>query len=543
MMQGLMMNSGLTINSIMRHAQRNHPHSEIVSVTADNPRHRTTLGEAFARSAKLANALKKQGVGAGERIATLAWNDYRHFELYYGVSCYGAVLHTINPRLFPEQIAYIIQHAEDQWLFIDPLFVPLIEKLGPQIKSVKGVVVLTDRGHMPDSAIPNLHCYEELIADEPDSYDWPEPDENDACSLCYTSGTTGNPKGVLYSHRATVLHAMSCCAADAMCLSARDAVLPVVPMFHVNAWGLPYTCAMVGAKQVFPGPKMGDGETLQNLIESEGVTLAAGVPTVWLGLLQYLQKSGKRVDCLTRTIVGGSACPIAIMKAFKEEYDVDTIHAWGMTEMSPLGTLNVFKPGMEDLPEDAYWQAKASQGRAVYGVELKIVDDDNNELPWDGKAFGALKVRGPWVCSEYYLRPDADAHDADGWFGTGDVSTIDAQGFMRITDRTKDVIKTGGEWISSIELENIAMGHPAVQEAAVIGAAHPKWAERPLLIVILKEGASAEKQELLDFFDGKVAKWWIPDDVEFVDEIPHTATGKIQKLKLREQFADYQFPA
>ncbi|MDX1496135.1 MAG: 3-(methylthio)propionyl-CoA ligase [Salinisphaeraceae bacterium] len=541
-MQGLMMNTQLTITTIMQHAKNHNPNVEIVSVTGDNPRHRTTYKQAFERAGQLANALAKLGVQSGDRVATLAWNDYRHFEAYYGVSCSGLVLHTINPRLFPEQIAYIVNHAEDQWLMIDAMFWPLAEKLAPELKGLKGFIVMTDKAHMPETSLDNVHCYEELIAGESSEFDWPELDEQAACALCYTSGTTGNPKGVLYSHRSTTLHAMAECLPDAMGLSASDAILPVVPMFHVNAWGIPYAAPMVGAKLVFPGPKMGDGEALQDLIESENVTLAAGVPTVWLGLLNYLRESGKRVDCLERTVVGGSACPIAIMKAFKEEYDVDTLHAWGMTEMSPIGTMNVPLPKHDELSGDDYWALKAKQGRAVYGVEMKIVDDENKELPHDGKAFGALKVRGPWVCSSYYKLPDADAHDADGWFGTGDVSTIDPDGYMQITDRTKDVIKSGGEWISSIELENIAMGHPDVAEAAVIAVAHPKWDERPLLVVVKKEGAEPSKQDLLDYFDGKVATWWKPNDVAFVDEIPHTATGKIQKLALRQQFEGYQLP-
>ncbi|MGB1580453.1 MAG: 3-(methylthio)propionyl-CoA ligase [Nevskiales bacterium] len=541
-MQGLMMNQQLTITTIMKHAQCNYPNVEIVSVTADNPQHRTTYGQAFARAGQLANALAKLGVQEHERVATLAWNDYRHFETYYAVSCSGAVLHTINPRLFPEQIAYIVNHAEDQWLLVDATFWPLIEKIAGELKTLKGFIVLTDEVHMPETSIDNVHCYEALIAGESSEYDWPELDEQTAAALCYTSGTTGNPKGVLYSHRSTVLHAIAESLPDAMGLSVKDAILPVVPMFHVNAWGIPYAAPMVGAKLVFPGPKMGDGETLQALIEAENVTLAAGVPTVWLGLLNYLRDSGKRVDCLQRTVVGGSACPVSIMKAFKDDYGVDTLHAWGMTEMSPIGTMGVLLPQHEALDEDAYWALKAKQGRAVYGVEMKIVDDDNNELPRDGKAFGALKVRGPWICSEYYKLPGSDAHSDDGWFGTGDVSTIDADGYMQITDRTKDVIKSGGEWISSIELENIAMGHPDVAEAAVIAVAHPKWDERPLLVVVKKPGAEPEKQALLDFFDGKIASWWKPNDVAFVDEIPHTATGKIQKLTLRQQFQGYQLP-
>ncbi len=536
-MLGQMMNVPLTISTLIRHAARNHPNTEIVSVTGDNPRHRTTMGAALGRAAQLANALSAMGIQPGDRVATLAWNDYRHFEAYYGVSGMGAVLHTINPRLFPEQIAYIINHAEDRVLMIDPMFIPLIAAIRSELKTLEKIVVLAPA----DAALDEGQIsYEAWLDGQPSTFDWPEIDENAASSICYTSGTTGNPKGVVYSHRSTVLHAMAAVAADALALSVRDAVLPVVPMFHVNAWGIPYAAAMCGCKLVFPGPKMGDGETLQDLIESESVTLAAGVPTVWLGLLQYLEKSGKSLPSLERTVVGGSACPIAIMQAFKDKYDVDTLHAWGMTEMSPLGTVNVPKRDADNLSRDDYWKLKAKQGRAVYGVEMKIVNDDGVEQPWDGKSVGNLKVRGPWICSEYYKLPGNDAHDADGWFSTGDVASIDADGFMQITDRTKDVIKSGGEWISSIELENAALGHPAVAEAAVIGIAHPKWDERPLLIIVPKDQPPA-KDEVLAYLSDKVAKWWLPDDIAFVDEIPKTATGKIQKLTLREQFADFSF--
>lgn len=539
-MHGQMMAMPLTITSILRHAKRNNPDVEIVSVTADNPQHRTTMGEALGRAAQLAHALKNLGVNEGDRVATLAWNDYRHFEAYYGVSCMGAVLHTINPRLHPEQLAYILNHANDQWLLLDPMFVPLLAAVKAHAPQLKGGIVLAPKSAMP--AAPEgveLLCYEELIADQPTDYPWPELDENAASSLCYTSGTTGNPKGVLYSHRSTVLHAMAAAQKDVLCLGSTDCILPVVPMFHVNAWSIPYVAPMVGAKLVFPGPKMGDGETLCKLINAEKVTLGLGVPTVWLGLLNYMESSGQRVEELQRMGVGGSACPPSLMRKYLEDYGVEIIHAWGMTEMSPIGTVNTLRPGMEDLPEDLYWKARAKQGRTVFPVEMSIFDEQGQELPWDGEASGALKVRGPWVISGYYKRDDVAALDDAGWFDTGDVATIDKLGFMQITDRTKDVIKSGGEWISSIDLENVAMSHPDVAEAAVIAVPHPKWDERPLLIAVAKPGHSIDKQGLIDFFEGKIAKWWTPDAVEVVDELPHGATGKVQKMTLRQQFADY----
>lgn len=542
-MQGQMMSSSLTITSLRRHAIRNHSNVEIVSVTADNPHHRTTIGEAMKRSTQLANALAEQGVKPGDRVATLAWNDYRHYESYYAVSCMGAVLHTINPRLHPEQLAYIMNHAEDTWLLLDPMFVPLLASVADQVSTLKGAIVFCPEGAMPDApAGVNLYCYESFIAGKSETYDWPELDENTASSLCYTSGTTGNPKGVLYSHRSTILHAIASAGKDVLNVGAVDCVLPIVPMFHVNAWSMPYLTAMVGAKLVLPGPKMGDGETLQMLMETEGVTMGLGVPTVWLGLLNYLKSSGKRIDSVERIGVGGSACPPSLMKEFLEKYQVKTIHAWGMTEMSPLGTINSPIRGHENMPDDEKWAQAAKQGRTVYPVEMSIFDDNGNELPWDGQSFGALKVRGPWIIGEYYKRPDVQTVDADGWFDTGDVATIDPNGFMQITDRTKDVIKSGGEWISSIDLENLAMSHPKVAEAAVIGLAHPKWDERPLLVVVTAPGEELSAVDMLAWFDGKIAKWWTPNAVEFIDELPHGATGKVQKMSLREQFAGYVFP-
>ncbi len=543
-MHGLMMDSQLLVSMILRHAERHHPNREIVSVTADNPLHRYTYADCCRRTRQLANALDKLGLQEGDRVGTLAWNDYRHLEVYYGVGGAGYVCHTINPRLFPEQVVFIINHAEDKWIFTDPMFVPLLEKIAGHTPGVEGYVVMTNDENMPETTLKNAVSYESLIGEESDEYEWPELDERAAVALCYTSGTTGDPKGVLYSHRSSILHAYAGVAPDAINLSNRDCVLPVVPLFHVNAWGLPYSALMVGAKIVFPGPKMGDGETLYGLLESEDVTLALGVPTVWLALLQYAAKAGKRMNKLQRTIIGGAAVPESMIREFQDDHDVIVYQGWGMTEMSPLGTLNSPKAGMESLSKDESIAIATKAGRGLFGCELRIVDDDKNELPWDGVAYGALQVRGPWICSDYFkLEGTGGSHLEDGWFDTGDVATIDADGYMAITDRTKDVIKSGGEWISSIEIENTAIGHPAVAEAAVIGVAHPKWTERPLLIVIRAEGQDPSKEEILAWFDGKIAKWWLPDDVVFVDELPHTATGKIKKVELRQQYADYQLPA
>ena len=540
-MLGLMMDSQLTITSLMRHARKANAGAEIVSVTHDNPRHKTTMNAVLDRAGQLANALKGLGAKEGDVLATLAWNDYRHLEVYYATACSGLVCHTVNPRLFPEQIVYMVNHAEDQWVFVDPMFVPLLEKLQDQLNTVKGYIVLSDEANMPDNSLANAICYETLINAQDADFDWPELDENTACSLCYTSGTTGNPKGALYSHRALVLQTYASCLSDAMGLTASDVVMPIVPMFHVNAWNIPYSAALAGFKLVFPGSKMGDGETLQQLIEEEQVTFSAGVPTVWLNLLTYLRETGKQITSLTRTIVGGAACPVSIMEEFEDVHGVYTHVGWGMTELSPLGTYNTLaKPKSEYSPEE-YAKARVRAGRSIFGIEMKIVDENNVELPWDGVAFGALKVRGPWVVKNYFKMEDSGAHDADGWFDTGDVANIDADGSMAITDRTKDVIKSGGEWISSIDLENCAVGHPGVNEAAVIGAYHPKWSERPLLIIVRNEGSDVSAEEILQYMDGKVAKWWMPDDVVFVEELPHTATGKIQKVELRKQFADFTF--
>ena len=542
-MKGLMMDFPLLISSIANHAAKFHGDREIVSVTSDNPRHRCTIDDVVARSRQLANALARLGLKQGDRVATIAWNDYRHLEIYYGVSGAGYICHTINPRLFAEQLVFIINHAEDRFILVDAMFVPLLEAIADKIPNVEGFVVLTDEAHMPETSLANAMCYETIVAAESPEFEWPQFDERSASALCYTSGTTGDPKGVLYDHRSTVLHAYASLAPDVMGLSSRDVVLPVVPLFHVNAWGIPYSVLMAGAKLVMPGPKMGDGEALYNLMDSEDVSLALGVPTVWLALLQYTDKAGKRLDKLQRSIVGGAAVPRTMIEAFRDKHDVELRQGWGMTEMSPVGAVNSLKAGLEGLSPDEQLDLATKAGRGVYGCEMRIVNDEREVLPWDGEAYGALQVRGPWICSDYYkLEGGAGSHTDDGWFDTGDVATIDPQGYMAITDRTKDVIKSGGEWISSIELENTAMGHPAIAEAAVIGVAHPKWTERPLLIVVIAEGKKVGKEELLAFFEGKVATWWIPGDVAFVDELPHTATGKVKKIELRRQFADYQLP-
>jgi acyl-CoA synthetase (AMP-forming)/AMP-acid ligase II len=542
-MRGKMMALPLTITEIMRYAARHHGEVEVVSVTGDEGLHRSTYAEVFRRSAALANALDGMGIRSGDRVATLAWNDHRHLELYFGVSCSGRVLHTVNPRLFAEHLVYIFNHAQDRVLFFDPIFRPLVEGLAGKLPTVERFVMLCGADSMPkDGKLRDLECYETMLGRGSSDYTWPDIDETSASALCYTSGTTGNPKGVLYSHRSTVLHAYGSALPDAMCLSKRDVVLPVVPMFHVNAWGIPYACPTVGAKLVLPGPKMADGAMLHDLINGEQVTAALGVPTVWMALLEYLRTTGKTVPSLQRTVVGGAACPLSIMKEFEERHGVVTRHAWGMTETSPLGTVNTPLASMDALTAAARDAIRVKQGRVPFGVDLKVVDDSGNEQPWDGVSFGDLKIRGFWVCDGYYGQHDEPVLDRDGWFSTGDVATIDDDGFMKITDRTKDVIKSGGEWISSIELENLAVAFPAVAEAAVIGVAHPKWTERPLLVVVPCDGELLDKNALLESFRGRVADWWIPDDVVEVEQIPHTATGKISKLTLREQLKDYRFP-
>ena len=540
-MRGLMQDRPLLISSLLDFAATYHGDREIVSRTVEGPIHRQTYRDMERRTKQLANALARLGVKQGEAIGTLAWNGYRHLEIWYAVSGSGMICHTINPRLFPEQISYIVNHAEDRYIFLDLTFVGLVEKLAHEIKGVKGFVIMTDRAHMPETSLPNAICYEELIAGESAEFSWPVFDENTASSLCYTSGTTGNPKGVLYSHRSTVIHSMMANQPDALGLGSRDVVLPVVPMFHANAWSIPYGALMCGAKLVMPGQNL-DGASVYELLSTEGVTFTAAVPTVWLMLLQYLEKEGKTLPDLKRVVIGGSAAPRAMIETFQRKYGVQVVHAWGMTETSPLGTLGQLRAGMEKLSEDERITVQCKQGRGIFGIEMKITDDENRELPRDGKVFGRLKVRGPWVVREYLKGEGGKVLDDDGWFDTGDVATLDPQGYMQITDRSKDVIKSGGEWISSIDLENAAVGHPGIAEAAVIGIFHPKWDERPLLICVRKPGSNVGRDEILDFLKDKIAKWWMPDDVVFVDELPHTATGKLLKTKLREDFKDYRLP-
>ncbi|MGV8899350.1 MAG: 3-(methylthio)propionyl-CoA ligase [Burkholderiaceae bacterium] len=540
-LMGQMMSQPLLISNIIRHADRYYGKSEIVSRRVEGDIHRYTYTDCHKRSRQLARALANLGVKMGDRVASIAWNGYRHLEAYYAVSGSGAVLHTINPRLFPEQIAYMVNHAEDQYVLFDMNFLPIIEAIAPHCSTVKGFVMLCDRAHMPASSkVGNLLCYEELIAASSDDYAWPLFDENSASSLCYTSGTTGHPKGALYSHRSTLLHSYASAMPDGLNVSARDTVLPVVPMFHVNAWGLPYSVPLVGAKMVFPGPAM-DGKSLYELFEQEQVTFSAGVPTIWMGLLTYVAQNNLRFSSFKRTVIGGSACPPAMMKTLRHQYGVEVVHAWGMTEMSPLGTAGTLLARHDSLPEDAKQAILEKQGHVIFGIDMKIVGDNDRELPWDGKTYGNLLVKGEWVISSYFKNEGGDVLE-DGWFPTGDVATIDADGYMQITDRSKDVIKSGGEWISTIELENIAMAHPAVQQAACIGVAHPKWDERPLLVVVKKPGAEVSKEELIQFYEGKIAKWWTPDDIAFVEALPTGATGKILKNKMREQFKEHKLP-
>ncbi|MBA4343135.1 MAG: long-chain fatty acid--CoA ligase [Methylibium sp.] len=544
-LMGQMMAMPLLISSLIQHAARHSGDTEIVSKRVEGDLHRYTWRDAELRSRKVAQALARFGLEAGDRVATLAWNGYRHLEIYYGASGSQLVCHTINPRLFPEQVAWIANDAQDKVLCFDASFLPLVEKLVSHMPGIKHYVLMTDRAHMPaQTSIPGLLCYEELVEAEDGQYVWPSFDENTASSICYTSGTTGHPKGAVYSHRSSVLHAYGSALPDAMDCSSKDVVLPVVPMFHVNAWGLPYSAAIVGCKLVFPGPHL-DGKSLYELFENEGVTFSAGVPTVWLGLLNYVGQNKLKFSTFKRTVIGGSACPPAMLRTLMDDYGVEVIHAWGMTELSPLGTLSKLTAKQLELPVEEQRRILEKQGKVIYGIDMAVIDDEGKPLPWDGASAGNLVVRGSWVIDSYFQQPASPLVEVAGmgtWFPTGDVATIDADGFMQITDRSKDVIKSGGEWISSIDLENIAMAHPGVHEAAAISCAHPKWDERPLLVVVRKPGVELTREEMLAFYEGRIAKWQIPDDVVFVDEIPHTATGKIQKLKLREQFKSHRLP-
>lgn len=536
-MLGQMMDLPLTIPSILRFASRFHGDTEIVSRTVEGPVHRYTYADAAKRVGRLANALRRLGVDRGDMVGTVAWNGYRHFELYYALAGMGAVCHTTNPRLFPEQIAFIIDDAADGVVFIDLTFVPLLEKLAASLPKVKTFVVLTDRQNMPATTLPNALCYEDLLAEESEDYPWPEIEERTASGLCYTSGTTGNPRGVLYTHRSNVLHAMASCLPDGFGLSALDAILPVVPMFHVNAWGIPYSAPLVGAKLVFPGPHL-DGASLRDLIVSEGVTITAGVPTVWMGLLGHVRDGGGDLGSLRRVVVGGSACPASMMHAFKE-LGIRMIHAWGMTETSPLGLANSPTRRSVSLPSEEQDRLALKQGRPLFGVDLKIVDSSGAALPHDGQTPGALKISGHWICDGYYRHDPVPAHAEPGWFDSGDVATITEDGFTEIVDRTKDMIKSGGEWISSIQLENIMMSHPQVREAAAIARPDDRWGERPRVIVVLRDGAAVTAGQLRAFYEGKVSKWCIPDDVIIVESLPHTATGKLLKSALRAQYGAY----
>ncbi len=540
-MQGLMQDWPLLVSKVLDHAAINHPEQEIVTRTTEGPIHRYTYKDLHSRARQMAKRLEMAGVKLGDRIATCAWNNYRHMEIWYGVMGMGAICHTVNPRLFPEQITYIVDHAEDSYVFVDLTFLPIFEAIEAHLPKVKGFVIMTDAAHMPKTSLRDVICYEDWLAEADDDYTWPEFDENTAAGLCYTSGTTGNPKGVLYSHRSNVLHTMLANSADSLGLSCNEVILPVVPMFHANAWAIAFGAPAAGAKLVMPGPKM-DGDSICELLTDEAVTVSAAVPTVWLALLQYLEQTGKDLPHLSQVVIGGSACPPSMIEAFETKYGVEVFHAWGMTEMSPIGTLGRLKPKHKNLPIGEKIAVKSKQGRAPFTVEMKITDDDGNELPRDGVAFGHLMVRGPAISKSYLKGEGGEILDKDGWFDTGDVATIDPDGFMQITDRAKDVIKSGGEWISSIEIENIAVGHPDVAEAAVIGLPHPKWDERPLLIIVAKPGTKPTKEGILAFLQGKIAKWWMPNDVVFIDEIPHTATGKIQKMDLRERFKDHQLP-
>jgi len=540
-MLGLMQDWPLLLHRIIDHAANFHGERKVISRSIEGPIHTTDYRQVRARALKVSQRLSKDGIKLGDRVATLAWNTWRHLEAWYGIVGIGAIYHTVNPRLFPDQVVWIINHAEDRVMMTDLTFVPFLEKIADQLPTIERYILLTDAMHMPKTTLKNAVAYEDWIAEVDGDFKWVNLNENTAAGMCYTSGTTGHPKGVLYSHRSNVLHAYIAALPDSKGICSRDVVMPVVPMFHANCWSLAFSTPMVGATMVMPGAKM-DGASIYELLDTFKVSFTAAVPTVWLMLLQDLEKTGRRLPHLKRVVIGGSACPRAITKTFQEKYGVEVVHAWGMTEMSPLGSLCTMKPEYASLEGDAKLNVQMKQGHPPFGVEMKITDDAGRDLPWDGKTFGRLKVRGPAVAKAYYKGEGSEAFDKDGWFDTGDVATMDQYGYMQITDRAKDVIKSGGEWISSIDVENLAVGHPKVAEAAVIGISHPKWDERPLLVIVLKKGETVTKEELLEFMQGKIAKWWMPDDVVFVEEIPHTATGKIQKITLRQRFKDYRLP-
>ena len=542
MLSGRMMDRPLLVIDILRHAAEAFPVSRVISRTVEGPVHRYTYADAFRRTARLAHALGQLGIGDGDRVATIAWNTYRHFELYYGVSGIGAVCHTINPRLFADQLDYIVNHAEDRAIFVDLDLVPLVEQLADRFGSVRHVVIMTDRGHMPRTSLKEALCYEELLEDRPETFDWPCLDENTAAAMCYTSGTTGNPKGSLYSHRSTVLHALGVLAPGVFPLNRDAVIMPVVPMFHVQAWGQPYAAPMCGASLVLPGARL-DGESLRQLMESEGVTMALGVPTIWLGLLAWLRQSGESLSTVTHLLTGGSAAPLSMFKAWEEEYGIEVVQGWGMTETSPVCACGAYGSVLDAAEGDERYVQKLRQQR-LFGVELRLVDDDGQSVPTDGITQGELQCRGPWVIDSYYNddAASAAAFTDDGWFRTGDVATLARESMLQITDRTKDMIKSGGEWISSIDLENEAMSHPAVAEAAAIAMPHPRWQERPMLVIVLKADQTADFGDIRRHLEGRIARWWMPDDIVFVDDLPHTATGKVSKLQLRERFHDHVLP-
>jgi fatty-acyl-CoA synthase len=540
-MLGLMQDWPLVCHRIIDHAAIQHGDREVVTRSIEGPIHRTTYREVRRRALKVAKRLEKDGIRLGDRVATLAWNTWRHLETWYGITGIGAVYHTINPRLFPEQIAYIAGHAEDRLMFLDTTFVPLIEKLQDKLPTLQRYVILTDAAHMPQTSLRNAVAYEDWIGEVDEDFVWASFEENTAAGMCYTSGTTGNPKGVVYSHRSNVLHSLMAITPDAFDLSVQDTIMPVVPFFHANGWTIAFSAPMAGARLILPGMKL-DGPSIYDLLENERVTMTAAVPTIWLMLLAHMEANNLKLSTLRRVLIGGSACPRAMIEKFERTYGVTVAHAWGMTEMNPIGSICAIKPDYDANDFEKILDVKAKQGAAPFSVEMKIVDDSDNELPWDGKRFGRLKVRGVAVAKSYFKGEGGEILDENGFFDTGDVATIDPYGNLQITDRSKDVIKSGGEWISSIDLENLAIGHPKVAEAAVIGVRHPKWDERPLLIIVPKKGEAPTREELLTFMDGKIAKWWMPDDVVLVNEIPHTATGKILKTALRDQFRDYTLP-